>query len=253
MIKLIDLLEEIDIAHQTTAYKLAVRGWYPLTPEIAKILNKDRKITAFHITSPDKIKLLKSIKNTTKSISAFSEIENDYLGNMEGVQTNGGLIFYVEGMLVLKSLNDLESSVDETGIRWVDVEITSGDPDYPSDFVEDWKDYIKSNMSRMQKISRTHYVEEYKKLAKKFTELHSEDIIENFAGVIGGDPWNEVIINNVKLIDCVYDTSKVTPDIIKELQALVINKPISIDLKSKEGIETLNKFITSREGKIRSY
>ena len=83
MIKLIDLLEEIDIAHQTTAYKLAVRGWYPLTPEIAKILNKDRKITAFHITSPDKIKLLKSIMSF--DIQSFQIIEDLYNENNKNI------------------------------------------------------------------------------------------------------------------------------------------------------------------------
>lgn len=251
MIRLTDLLKEIDIANQSTAYKLAVKGWYPLTPEIAKILNKDRKITAFHLTSSDKIKLLKSIENTTKSISAFSEIEPNFLKDMEGVQTKGGLLFYVEGMLVLKSLNDLQSAVDEDGIRWVDVEITLGDPDYPTDFVNDWKKYMKSNMNNVNKISKENYVEEYKKLAKKFTESHSEDIIENFAGYVEGWDWNEVIINNIKLIDCIYDISKVTPDAVRQIQALVVNAPIAIDLKSKEGIDTLNKFISVRGGKIR--
>jgi hypothetical protein len=251
MIKLRNILKEIDIANQSTAYKLAVNGWYPLTSEIAKILNKDRKIAAFHLTSSDKIKLLKSIENTTKSISAFSEIEPDFLNDMEGIRTDGGVIFYVEGMLVLKSLNDLESAVDEDGIRWVDVEITLGDPDYPTDFVNDWKKYMKSNMNNVNKISKEHYVEEYKKLAKKFTESHSEDILENFAGYTEGYDWNEVIINNIKLIDCAYDISKVTPDIVKQIQALVVNEPIGIDLKSKEGIDTLNKFISVRGGMIR--
>jgi hypothetical protein len=259
MILLKDLLKEMDLANQTTADKLARWGRYPLTPEIAKILSKNRKITAFHITSPDRIKLLKSIENTPKSISVFSEIANDDLEDMSGIRTEGGLIFYVEGLLVLKSLNDLRSQVDETGMRWVDVDTTLGDPDYPTEFVDNWNDYIKSNMSKVrsmskvQRITRSYYVEEYKKVAKKFTELYSEDIIEQFAGVEGQDGWDEIIINNIKLIDCIYDISKVTPDIIKELQASVFNEPIGIDLKSEEGIKTLNKFITSREGQIRSF
>jgi hypothetical protein len=253
MIRLKDLLKEIDIANQTTADKLARWRRYPLTPEIAKILNKNRKITAFHITSPDRIKLLKSIENTPKSISVFSSMRIDDLEEMSGIRTEGGLIFYVEGLIVLKSLNDLGSQVDETGIRWVSVDTTLGDPDYPTEFVDNWNDYIKSNMSKVQGVTRSHYVEEYKKVAKKFTELYSEDIIEQFAGYGDIDPWDEIIINNIKLIDCIYDISKVTPDIIKELQASVINEPIGIDLKSEEGIKTLNKFITSREGQIRSF
>ena len=78
-------------------------------------------VNSFHVTSPQNIKSIASILGKKKSISTFTKAnKSSQLAKGRGVQTgSGGVIFYVEGLLLGRKAEDFDTVPDRTGRRWV--------------------------------------------------------------------------------------------------------------------------------------
>ncbi len=103
-------------------YFWAAQGHFPLTPNIAKIINGEKavRVDAFHITSAKKASRLKQLEGSKKSISAMTKVPQYSLEDLSGVHSHG-VMFSLEGNVLLKSIEDIMSTPDESGRRWINI------------------------------------------------------------------------------------------------------------------------------------
>ena len=133
MIKLKDLLDESTYvgqlshsewypAHTRAALEWTFIGDYvPLYPKQMESLFGKIPVNAFHVTNPSNIKSVGNIIGKKKSISTFTKAnKSSELAKGRGVQTgSGGVIFYVEGLMLARKYMDFDTVPDKSGIRWV--------------------------------------------------------------------------------------------------------------------------------------
>lgn len=116
-----DLLEKIkNVQHLQKSYYWASQGWIPLTAKIAKVLNGEKRMQVFHVTSADNAKKLKALEGAKMSVSTMRRIPMDTRKNIGGVLGHG-VLFSLDGDLVLSAKGDIQSSPDENGIRWINL------------------------------------------------------------------------------------------------------------------------------------
>ena len=132
MIKLKDLLHESMYlgqmndewypAHTRDALSWTLtQNYVPLYPKQVESLFGKVPVNAFHVTDPHNISSVSSILGKRKSISTFTKAnKSSQLAKGRGVQTgSGGVIFYVEGLLLGRKWQDFDTVPDRTGRRWV--------------------------------------------------------------------------------------------------------------------------------------
>jgi len=275
MIKL-PLKEDIsNVMWLTKSYELATRDMFPLTPRIATILNKERRIKVFHVTSPSKVSKLAALQGTKKSISAMTKVGLLTTHFLQGVWENG-ILFYLEGTLVLDASRDVNSVPDENGRRWISLS------EIDSDLQEDFNSYIQQQdkLARLYMKVYTYVTNEnpdgtkkgvkpvkemneflkmYIDVATKFAEDYAQNIVEGFAeepgdsSFLSGD-YNEVIVNNIQLIDAIFDTRQIPKDIdrrkkvLGDMEAAVSGKLIPIDWEDGLALDNVKTFIKKRGG-----
>jgi len=84
------------------------------------------RVTVFHVTSGIGLKNLKRLQNKKKSISAFFNMNADYIDS--GIKTEGGVVAELDANILMSSKSDILSMPDKTGRRWV--ELHNIDPKY---------------------------------------------------------------------------------------------------------------------------
>ena len=133
MVKLKDLINEIyamtplkheewDPAHTRDALQWTLtQNYIPLYPKQIENLFGKIPVNAFHTTSPQNIESVSKILGKKKSISTFTKANKSTgLAKGRGVQTgSGGVVFYVEGLLLGRKAEDFDTVPDRTGRRWV--------------------------------------------------------------------------------------------------------------------------------------
>ena len=77
------------------------------------------RVTVFHVTSGIGLKNLKRMQNKKKSISAFFNMDADYIDS--GIKTHGGLVAELDANIIMSSKSDILSMPDKTGRRWVEL------------------------------------------------------------------------------------------------------------------------------------
>jgi hypothetical protein len=105
-------------------YFWAAQGHFPLTPNIAKIINGEKaiRVDAFHITSAKNADRLKQLEGSKKSISAMTKVPQYSLEDVSGIHGHG-VMFSLEGNILLKSVDDIMSTPDESGRRWINLSL----------------------------------------------------------------------------------------------------------------------------------
>ena len=133
MIKLKELLNESSYvgelkydkwypAHTRGALKWTLtQDYVPLYPKQIERLFGKVPINSFHVTSPQNLSTIKDIIGKKKSISTFTQAgKGSNVAKGRGVQTgSGGVVFYVEGLLLGRRWQDFYTVPDRTGRRWV--------------------------------------------------------------------------------------------------------------------------------------
>jgi hypothetical protein len=171
-----------------------------------------------------------------------------------------GLMFYVEGTLMIKGNDDIMSEPDEQGRRWVEFDDT---------VYLDWWDFMNDDSKLTKLLDELEgdydfaenrgellrkYVERYVQLAEQFAQSHKKEIIDTFNRKGRGD-WDELLLNDIKLIDVIWgkydETGSLVEDeneikkIEKKLKSIVSGKVIITDDDSD-----VKKFVMSRKPKI---
>jgi hypothetical protein len=115
------LLEKVeDVQWLQKSYYWASQGWIPLTPNIAKILNGEKRMQVFHVTNADNTNRLKALEGTKKSISSMNRIPIITREDLTGIWGHG-VMFSLDGTVIINAKGDINSSPDESGRRWIDL------------------------------------------------------------------------------------------------------------------------------------
>ena len=245
MIKLKNLLTELDgtvwignetyPAHTKTALQWMRQQYIPLTPKaVERVVGKKIPVRTFHITSPDHLHRMKGVLASKKSLSTFTMTNaEEKLAKGGGIQTKGGIIFYLEGHLLAQRTIDFDTVPDKQGRRWVDsFNVFGNRQDWPIIVKKaklGWDD-IERKMNDIEKAAEKLWLKdgeleynEYKALAKKeqgpliakmikdYIDLantalkgYRRQFIDNLISppkkrTIGW--WNEILVYDVKIID----------------------------------------------------
>ena len=113
--------------HTTSSFEQTFGGWYsnyvPLSTKfMQKMIGKER-VSVFHVGSADSVKDIESVGRIVgkkSSLSTFTAVDKgEKLAKGQGIQTKGGIIYQLEGTLLVASTRDIQSTPDKTGRRWV--------------------------------------------------------------------------------------------------------------------------------------
>jgi len=77
------------------------------------------RVTVFHVTNGVGLQNLKRMQNKKKSISAFFNMNADYIDS--GIKTEGGVVVELDANIIMSSKSDILSMPDKTGRRWVEL------------------------------------------------------------------------------------------------------------------------------------
>jgi len=220
------------------------QNYVPLYPKQIENLFGKIPVNAFHTTSPQNIESVSKILGKKKSISTFTKANKSTgLAKGRGVQTgSGGVVFYVEGLLLGRKAEDFDTVPDRTGRRWVmghhvfgtgsqlvrNVIKKAGLPDYAEwreiedeivGEVEDnpknddlgFREQSKLIKKKLGPIVQKH-IKKYIDTTNKLLKKHKDRVQASMRtqSTENSSYWNEILIYNTKVIDCfvlkrVYD------------------------------------------------
>lgn len=256
--KLRDLLDEKiiqGVRWNDSALGFVGNQFFPLTTTISDIINKGtNRIGAFHITGPDMVNNLKSIQGSKKSISCMTAVPYSMRRNLIGIWQHG-ILYYVEGDIVLQSEEDIMSRPDNQGRRWLNFyDIPNRLADELGDKfereLEKDKEWDKLNSLRGKDADKSagRLVARHIEIAEKFAKKHKKQIRKAFRGNYGNSPWDEIVLNNIELIDCIYAKgSFVSKSDEQKINTSVKGKAIAISSDDSDKVEKeVNKFIKER-------
>ena len=114
--------------HTKSTFDSTFGGWYsehvPLTTKFMQsVLGKER-VSVFHIGSADLSKDILGvgrIVGKSGTLSTFTSVDKgEKLAKGQGIQSRGGIIYQLEGSLLVASTRDMQTHPDKTGRRWVE-------------------------------------------------------------------------------------------------------------------------------------
>ena len=302
MFKLKDLINEIYAmtpmkhdewypAHTRDALQWTLtQNYVPLYPKQIENLFGKIPVNAFHTTSPQNIESVSKILGKKKSISTFTKANKSTgLAKGRGVQTgSGGVVFYVEGLLLGRKAEDFDTVPDRTGRRWVmghhvfgtgsqlvrNVIKKAGLPDYGEwreiedkivGEVEDnpknddlgFREQSKLIKKKLGPIVQKH-IKKYIDTTNKLLKKHKDRVQASMRTQTKENSpyWNEILIYNTKVIDCfvlkrVYDDYYFKND-SRDTKSYK-SELLKIVPENKVTVGTpaqFRKWYTSREGEI---
>ena len=120
--------------HRTSTFDATFGRWYanyvPLsTKKIQSILGKE-KVSVFHVGNAEyerDIKQVERIVGKKGTLSTFTSVDKgEKLAKGKGIQSGGGIIYQIEGTLLVASTRDMQSMPDNTGRRWIAIQDLAG-------------------------------------------------------------------------------------------------------------------------------
>jgi len=201
-----------------------------LYPKLMNSIIGKQKVSSFHVSDLERYKGLKKVIGKKKSISTFSHVgKGSGLDQARGIQTMGGLAFHIEGFLLGRSWDDIMSTPDKTGRRWVDVQKVVGvDSEYAFKGElekkkltrEDYNERLEKATKHLQNDKRSYievekdvkkisnqldnkFIKDWMDVQKKFLMKNKKVVFDNMTK--GGlkdsyfKTWNEILIYDVKI------------------------------------------------------
>lgn len=212
MIKLTHLVE--DIKWQDRAINFTKRGYIPITPKIGGILYDNVTTKTFHISGIRQIDDMKKLVGKKKSLSTFTKMAKWYLEGMEGIQTNGGVLYELQGTLLLKSYMDVMSRPDEQGRRWV------SPFEFNTAYNRDFSNTITKFTDKLEKLYKTYrskfeknpdnkmtaeFLKAYIDICEEWVVKNKKKIIEHLTQInpslADSASWDEILVNNIQIYD----------------------------------------------------
>jgi len=99
--------------------------WLPMSSIIFKRIGlEENRATVFHVTDAEGFKGIKKMQGRKQSISAFFEMQNRYFNR--GIQTQGGVVLELDANILSAWREDVMSSPDKSGRRWIQLSYFGG-------------------------------------------------------------------------------------------------------------------------------
>ena len=179
-----------------------VRMDIPLTPSLVNYIWGKQRVTTFHVGDVHGIDDMSKIVGTRKSLSTFRFMDKELVGNMKGIQTEGGIIYQIEGDLQFDAPVDILSGPDESGRRWVVLHIL------PENLKLKFYDEFKNHNS-FNDINEPKDLISYYRWIDGFIKTHSKEIREYFTDIKTHrdgklNSWNETVVNNIQIKDILW-------------------------------------------------
>ena len=113
--------------HTRSSFNQTFGGWYsnyvPLSTKFMQSIIGNTRVSVFHIGAAElksDIQQVGRIIGKKSSLSTFTAVDKgEKLAKGQGIQTKGGVIYQIEGTLLVASTRDIQSTPDKTGRRWV--------------------------------------------------------------------------------------------------------------------------------------
>ena len=113
--------------HTTSSFQQTFGGFYsnyvPLSTKFMQKMIGNTRVSVFHVGSAEmksEIQQVGRIVGKKSSLSTFTNVDKgEKLAKGQGIQSKGGVIYQIEGTLLVASTRDLQSTPDKTGRRWV--------------------------------------------------------------------------------------------------------------------------------------
>jgi hypothetical protein len=179
-----------------------VRMDIPLTPSFVNYIWGKQRVTTFHVGDVNGIDNMSKIVGTRKSLSTFRFMDKELLEDMKGIQTEGGIIYQIEGDLQFDAPVDILSGPDESGRRWVVLHILP--ENLKLKFYHEFKNHNSFNDINEPKdlISYYRWIDGFIKTHAKEIREYFTDIKKHREGKLNS--WNETVVNNVKIKDILW-------------------------------------------------
>ena len=179
-----------------------VRMDIPLTPSLVNYIWGKQRVTTFHVGDVNGIDDMSKIVGTRKSLSTFRFMDKELLKDMKGIQTEGGIIYQIEGDLQFDAPVDILSGPDESGRRWVVLHIL------PENLKLKFYDEFKNHNS-FNDINEPKDLISYYRWIDGFIKTHSKEIREYFTDIKTHrdgklNSWNETVVNNIQIKDILW-------------------------------------------------
>jgi len=113
--------------HTTSSFEQTFGGWYskyvPLSTKFMQKMIGNTRVSVFHVGAGEyksDIQQVGRIVGKKGSLSTFTAVDKgEKLAKGQGIQSKGGVIYQIEGTLLVASTRDIQSTPDKTGRRWV--------------------------------------------------------------------------------------------------------------------------------------
>ena len=179
-----------------------VRMDIPLTPSLVNYIWGKQRVTTFHVGDVHGIDDMSKIVGTRKSLSTFRFMDKELLEDMKGIQTEGGIIYQIEGDLQFDSPVDILSGPDESGRRWVVLHILP--ENLKLKFYHEFKNHNSFN-----EINEPKDLISYYRWIYGFIKTHAKEIREYFTDIKKHregklNSWNETVVNNIQIKDILW-------------------------------------------------
>lgn len=238
MLKYKEFVESItEISHSNERLLFALDGYFPFTDKVAKAYYNTR-INTFHITDIKGLKGIKPLIGSKKVLSTFTMIDKYFIEEFRGIQTEGGVLLQLNGNLVLNSVTDIISVVDEYGLRWI---AEFNFREYSDNFGKQFKRF-KAEVDKKAaefdafKTRNPKFLEWYMPFVEDFLIKNKEEIVD-FLTRTPDYYWDEVLVNDIVVKDVLFLAS------FKDYSFIPFTKSV---IKSEFGsLENLEKYINS--------
>ena len=183
-------------------------GEIPLTPSIVRrLFSKPRIVEAFHVTDLKNVFDIKKIIGKRNSISAFKYFSEDNISTARGIQTEGGVILKISGVLSIMGSSDIMSTVDPSlNRRWISAELLS--PKMYYELATYFEDFNFENTAKNIKMYMTHIG----MLLNKYEEEIQENLVKLVFGSNFSAGWNELLVSNVRVLSVAWLPSRAIRD-----------------------------------------
>jgi hypothetical protein len=199
-------------AHTTRTINQLMSGdRVALYPKLMNSIIGKQKVSSFHVSDLTRYKQLKKVIGKKKSISTFSHVgKGSGLDQAKGIQTMGGLAFHIEGFLLGRSWEDIMSTPDKTGRRWVATTKVLGDPERLKKATkhlqyDDERPFneVQKDVKKIRDKVDNEFIKDWMDVQKKFLIKNKKVVFDNMTK--GGlkdsyfKTWNEILVYDVKI------------------------------------------------------
>jgi tRNA nucleotidyltransferase/poly(A) polymerase len=120
-----------DSVHTKSAFSSLFGGHYakhvPLTTKFMQSILGRERVSVFHVSSVEGAEKIGRIIGKKSALSTFTKVDKgEKLAKGRGIQTQGGVVFQLEGSLLVASTRDMQTHPDKTGRRWVSPDYLAG-------------------------------------------------------------------------------------------------------------------------------